>query len=41
MSQTAARITADQYYAQVVEGDRKQLVEGEIFELAMDELFAS
>ena len=30
MSKTATRITADDYYAQTVEGDRKQLVEGEI-----------
>ncbi|MEJ7876429.1 MAG: Uma2 family endonuclease [Solirubrobacterales bacterium] len=30
MSATATKITADQYYAQTVEGDRKQLVEGEI-----------
>lgn len=30
MSRTATRITADQYYALTVEGDRKQLVEGEI-----------
>ena len=30
MSTTATRITADEYYAQTVIGDRKQLVEGEI-----------
>lgn len=30
MSATATKITAEQYYAQSVEGDRKQLVEGEI-----------
>lgn len=30
MSATATRITADEYYAITVEGDRKQLVEGEI-----------
>jgi Uma2 family endonuclease len=30
MSPTATRITAEEYYAQTVEGDRKQLVDGEI-----------
>ena len=30
MSATATRLTAEQYYEQTVEGDRKQLVEGEI-----------
>ena len=30
MSATATRITAEQYYAETVVGDRKQLVEGEI-----------
>lgn len=30
MSATATRLTAEQYYAATVEGDRKQLVEGEI-----------
>jgi Uma2 family endonuclease len=30
MSTTATRITADEYYAQTVEGDHKQLVEGRI-----------
>ncbi len=30
MSRTATRITADEYYALTVEGDRKQLVAGEI-----------
>jgi Uma2 family endonuclease len=30
MDATATRMTAEQYYASTVEGDRKQLVEGEI-----------
>jgi Uma2 family endonuclease len=30
MSTTATKLTADEYYAITVEGDRKQLVEGEI-----------
>lgn len=30
MSATATKITAEQYYAQTVEGDRKQLIDGEI-----------
>ena len=30
MSATATRLTAEQYYAATVEGDRKQLVDGEI-----------
>ena len=30
MGETATRMTAEQYYATTVEGDRKQLVEGEI-----------
>ena len=30
MSATATRITADEYYASTVEGDRTQLVEGEV-----------
>ena len=30
MADTATRMTAEQYYAITVEGDRKQLVEGEI-----------
>jgi len=30
MASTAARLTVDDYYAQTVEGDRKQLVDGEI-----------
>lgn len=30
MSATASRMTAEEYYAVTVEGDRKQLVEGEL-----------
>lgn len=30
MGATATRMTAEQYYAVTVEGDRKQLVDGEL-----------